>query len=207
MKQRPALFVLGMIVLFAAVLSPLDTESAQHFPAHMIQHMILVFVAGPLLAGSRMLDPQVRILRSIVFVGIAHAIALWVWHLPALYDAAMENALLHMAEHLFFIVTAVMFWNVVLDARVERLKRVALVFGTMLQSAALGVVIAFASEPLYEWHVEHTPTGPLGSSMVLSEQQAAGAIMWIPPGVDLPRPDARRSSRRLWLLSDAVEQQ
>ena len=182
MKQRPALFVLGMIVVLAAVLSPLDTEAAEHFPAHMIQHMILVFVGGPLMAGSRMLDPRMRVLRSIVFVGIAHAVALWVWHLPALYDAAMANTLLHMAEHLFFIVTAVMFWNVVLDAHVDRFKKIALVFATMLQSGALGVVIAFASEPLYRWHVEHTPTGPMGSSMVLSEQQAAGAIMWIPPG-------------------------
>lgn len=182
MKQRPALFVLGMIAVLAAVLSPLDTEAAEHFPAHMIQHMILVFLAGPLMAGSRMLYPRVRLLRSIVLVGIAHAVALWVWHLPALYDAAMSNTLLHMAEHLSFIVTAVMFWNVVFDVHVDRFKKIALVFATMLQSGALGVVIAFASEPLYRWHLEHTPTGPSGSSMVLSEQQAAGAIMWVPPG-------------------------
>lgn len=183
MKQRPALFVLGMICLLSAVLSPLDTESAEHFPAHMIQHMILVFIAAPLLAGSRMFDPKGRILRSVVFVGIVHAVALWLWHLPALYDAAMKQALLHAVEHLFFVVTAVLFWNVVFDARVDRLKRIALVFGTMLQSSALGVVIAFASGPLYRWHVENTPRGPLGASVVLSEQQAAGAIMWIPPGV------------------------
>jgi cytochrome c oxidase assembly factor CtaG len=182
-KTRPSLFVLGMIVVFGAVLSPLDAESAEHFPAHMIQHMILVLVAGPLLAGSRMLAPRVRMMRSVLFVGILHAVALWVWHLPALYDAAMENTLLHMLEHLFFIVTALVFWNVVFDGEVDRFKRVALVFGTMLQSGALGVVIAFASEPLYRWHLEHTPSGPLGASVVLSEQQAAGAIMWIPPGV------------------------
>ena len=182
MKTRPALFVLGMIVVFGAVLSPLDVESAEHFPAHMIQHMILVLIAGPLLAGSHLFDPRSRLLRSILFIGILHAVALWLWHLPALYDAAMENTLLHMLEHLFFTVIAIFFWNVVLDVKVDRLKRVALVFGTMLQSAALGVVIAFASQPLYRWHIEHTPSGPLGSSMVLSEQQAAGAIMWIPPG-------------------------
>lgn len=183
MKTRPSLFVMGMLVVFGAVLSPLDAESAQHFPAHMIQHMILVLIAGPLLAGSHLIDPRSRLLRSIVFVGVVHAVALWGWHLPALYDAAMENTLLHMLEHAFFVVTALMFWNVVFDAGIDRLKRVALVFGTMLQSGALGVVIAFASEPLYRWHIEHTPTGPLASSRVLSEQQAAGAIMWIPPGV------------------------
>jgi putative membrane protein len=183
MKTRPALFVVGMIVVFGAVLSPLDVESAEHFPAHMIQHMILVLVAAPLLAGSRMTDPGTRATRSILLVGVVHALALWVWHLPALYDAAMENTLLHMVEHVCFLVTAVLFWNLVFDAGVDRLKRVALVFGTMLQSGALGVVIAFASQPLYGWHVENTPSGPQGTSVVLSEQQAAGAIMWIPPGV------------------------
>lgn len=183
MKTRPALFVLGMIVILAAVLSPLDVESAEHFPAHMIQHMILVLVAGPLFAGSHLVAPQTRLLRSVLFVGALHAIALWVWHLPALYDAAMENTLLHMFEHLAFLVTAVLFWNVVFDVLIDRFRRVALVFVTMLQSGALGVVIAFASEPLYRWHIAHTPSGPLGASVVLSEQQAAGAIMWIPPGV------------------------
>ena len=183
MKTRPSLFVLGTIVVLGAVLSPLDVESAEHFPAHMIQHMIVVLVAGPLIAGSCMVYPRIRVLRSILFVGILHAVALWVWHLPSLYDAAMENTLLHMLQHLSFLGSAVLFWNVVFDGEIDRFKRVALIFGTMLQSGALGVVIAFASEPLYRWHVEHTPSGPLGASVVLSEQQAAGAIMWIPPGV------------------------
>ena len=183
MKTRPSLFVLGTIVVFGSILSPLNVESAEHFPAHMIQHMIVVLVAGPLIAGSRMVYPRIRVLRSILFVGILHAVALWVWHLPSLYDGAMENALLHMLQHLSFLGTAVLFWNVVFDGEIDRFKRVALVFGTMLQSGALGVVIAFASEPLYRWHIEHTPSGPSGVSVVLSEQQAAGAIMWIPPGV------------------------
>lgn len=183
MKTRPALFVLGMIVFFGAVLSPLDTESAQHFPAHMIQHMIIVLLAGPLIAGSGLVASRPKFLRSLVVVGLLHAIALWVWHLPTLYDAAMESDPLHVLEHLSFLGTAVIFWGAVLDAAVDRFKRIGLVFGTMLQSGALGVVIAFASNPLYEWHVENTPTGPLGSSMVLQEQQAAGAIMWVPPGV------------------------
>ena len=183
MTQRPALFVLGMIVVLSAVLSPLDTEAAQHFPAHMIQHMILVLIAGPLLAGSHLVDVRVTVLRSVLVVGVLHAVALWAWHLPALYDAAMENTPLHMLEHLSFLITAVLFWSVVFDAGIDRFKRLALVFATMLQSGALGVVIAFASAPLYEWHIDNTPSGPLGSSMVLSEQQAAGAIMWIPPGV------------------------
>jgi cytochrome c oxidase assembly factor CtaG len=67
----------------------------------------------------------------------------------------------------------------VFDGATDRLKRVGLVFGTMLQSGALGALIAFASSPLYDWHVRNTPAG----YDVLAQQQAAGAIMWIPPGV------------------------
>lgn len=182
MTRRPWMFVLGVIVVVAAVVPPFDREAAQHFPAHMIQHMILVLIAGPLIAGSETAVPRGRFLRSALVVGIGHAVALWVWHLPAVYDAAMESSLLHMLEHASFLVSAVLFWHVVLDKAVHRFKRLALVFATMLQSGALGALIVFASAPLYEWHVDHTPTGPLGISMALSEQQAAGAIMWVPPG-------------------------
>ena len=181
--RRPALFVTGLAIVIAAFLPPIDNEAAQHFPVHMIQHMVVVLIAAPLLAGSRVVEIRSGVLRSILIVGLLHAVALWAWHLPSLYDAAMENAGLHLLEHLSFLATAVLFWNAVFDPLHDRLKRVGLVFVTMLQSGALGVVIAFASTPLYEWHVDNTPTGPLASSRALSEQQVAGAIMWIPPGV------------------------
>ena len=183
MKQRKGLFVVGVAVVVGAVLPPLDAASARHFPAHMLQHMVLVLVAAPLIAGSGVVAVRNRFLTSVLVVGVLHAAALWMWHLPALYDAAMGNDFLHVAEHGSFLVTGVLFWNVVFTGSLDRFKRIALVFVTMLQSGALGVVIAFASTPLYEWHRAHTPDGPLGSSRVLEEQQMAGAIMWVPPGV------------------------
>lgn len=183
MRRRPVLFAAGVAVVLAAVLSPLEAQAAQHFPAHMIQHMILVLVAAPLIAGSRVVEVRWPFFRSILVVGLLHAAALWAWHLPALYDAAMRSEPLHLLEHAAFLVSAVLFWIVVFDHETHRFKRVALVFGTMLQSGALGAVIAFASAPLYAWHVANTPDGPLATSRVLPEQQAAGAVMWIPPGV------------------------
>ena len=86
---------------------------------------------------------------------ILHAVALWAWHLPVLYDAALESPPLHALEHLSFLATGVLFWGVV-AARwqpVDPLQRVGAVFGTGLQSAALGACIAFAAEPLYESHL------------------------------------------------------
>ncbi|MBW3595479.1 MAG: cytochrome c oxidase assembly protein [Actinobacteria bacterium] len=187
MTRRPSLFVVGTIVVVAAVLPPLDHASAERFSMHMVQHMIFVLIAAPLLAGSGVVAVRSRLLKSVVFVGLLHAAALWLWHLPVFYDAAMENDVLHVLEHASFLVTAVLFWNVVFDRNLERFTRVGLVFGTMLQSGALGVVIAFASAPLYGWHVENTPrlepAGDGGTTVVLQDQQLAGAIMWIPPGV------------------------
>jgi putative membrane protein len=99
--------------------------------------------------------------------------------MPVLYDAAMRSDPLHVLEHASFLVTAVLFWSVIFDNEADRFKRVGLVFATMLQSGALGALIAFASEPLYQWHIGRTP----GGYDVLGQQQVAGAIMWIPPGV------------------------
>ena len=179
MTRRHALFIVGIVVVLAAVLSPLEAESARYFWVHMVQHMILVLAAAPLIAGSGVVAFQSAALRSPVVAGTLHAAALWAWHMPALYDAGMRNDALHALEHASFLVTAVLFWNVVFDRGIDRFKRVGLVFGTMLQSGALGALIAFASSPIYDWHVENTPS----DYQVLASQQLAGAIMWIPPGV------------------------
>ena len=115
-----------------------------------------------------------------IAIVIAHAVALWAWHLPALYDAAIENSLLHALEHLLFLATAMAFWAFVLgrSGHLDRLQRVGLVFVTALQSSALGALIAFASEPLYRAHLVNT-----SGLTALEDQQLAGAIMWVPPGV------------------------
>ena len=115
-----------------------------------------------------------------IAIVIVHAVALWAWHLPALYDAAIENAYLHALEHLSFLATAMAFWAFVLgrSGDLDRLQRVGLVFVTALQSSALGALIAFASEPLYRAHLAKT-----SGLTALEDQQLAGAVMWIPPGV------------------------
>lgn len=183
MTRRPWMFVLGVAVLVGSVVGPLESESAQHFFVHMIQHMIVVLIASPLIAASGVITVRGKLLGSLFTVGLLHALALWLWHLPALYDAAMEHDALHVLEHASFLVTAVLFWRVVMDEGIDRFKRIGLVFITMLQSGALGAVIAFAGAPLYEWHVLNTPGDAMQPSRVLEEQQLAGAIMWVPPGV------------------------
>lgn len=181
MTRRPLLLLAGIAVIVAALISPLETESGRYFWVHMCQHMVFVLVAAPLISGSRMFTAP-AFLRSGIVVWALHAIALWAWHMPVLYDAAMRSQPLHALEHASFVITAVLFWNLVFDKAVDRFKRAAVVFGTMLQSGALGAILVFASAPLYEWHLRNTPSGRWGTPEVLESQQLAGAIMWVPQG-------------------------
>ena len=178
MTRRPWLLVAGIAVVLGALVPPVDQEASMNLAVHMVQHMLLILVAAPLIALSHVFAGGPRFLRSVFVVGGLHAIALWAWHMPVLYDVAMRIDALHVIEHLSFLVTAVLFWNVVVEASVDRFKRVGLVFVTMLQSGALGAILAFARSPLYEWHVFHTAR----PSELLADQQLAGAIMWVPPG-------------------------
>src|SRR5439155_14282040 len=111
-------------------------------------------------------------------------VALWVWHLPSLYQAALRNEPIHALEHGSFLGTSVLFWWTALSPggrrRLPRGADVLYVFTGGFQGAALGALLTFASVPLYPFYA-HT-VGPWGLSP-LQDQQLAGVIMWIPSGV------------------------
>jgi cytochrome c oxidase assembly factor CtaG len=145
----------------------------------MVQHLLVMLVAAPFLAWGAPIGLTKGWNKPVV-VGALHAAAMWVWHLPVFYDAAMANPLLHIIEHGSFLVTAYLFWVVVIGrpGSDDQLRRVALVFAMTLQSGALGAIIAFASTVLYSSHLDSSaPLSPL------EDQQLAGAIMWVPPGM------------------------
>lgn len=167
-------------VAVLALAPPLHELADASFAWHMVQHLVLIFIVAPLLAfGLSSREANRRVVNPIV-VAILHAIALWAWHLPVLYDAAVENLGLHVLEHLSFVVTAVMFWLVVRTPSLDRLRRAAVVFVIGLQSSALGALLVFAGAPLYR---SHLATARLHGLTPLEDQQLAGGIMWVPPGV------------------------
>jgi putative membrane protein len=168
------------VVFLVALSPPLHHASQELFSAHMVQHLLLILIAPALLVLGLQEFRMPRWAGPISIV-IAHAVALWAWHLPGLYDAAIENLSLHLFEHLSFVATALAFWFLALgrSRTLDPLQRVGLIFVTALQSSALGALIAFASTPLYRAHL-NTHTSGLTP---LEDQQLAGAIMWIPPGV------------------------
>lgn len=205
-RQTVAFFA-GLCCLVVALVSPLDALGGTLLTAHMAQHLILLTAAPLLLVygrpglvgrlglpagvrlGLRDLERSpgwrwcVRMTRNPWAVLAGVTAALWLWHLPAAYDAAEANPVLHAAEHLCFFVTSLGFWRLIVDANPRRRlgypAGMVLAFVVMLQSAALGAVIALSPRVLY-------PAYGAGASLwgltPIADQQLAGALMWIPMG-------------------------
>lgn len=207
-RARRVAFWVGVTAIAVALVSPLDALSSSLASAHMVQHVVLVVVAAPLLAfaapgaavlrgtplvarravvtGRRQVGltyRRLRVLRHPVTVWLLHVATLWLWHAAVLYDAAVRQPALHALQHTLFLVTAVLFWRVVVGARVAARPSygggIALLFTMALQSVFLAMLLTFAREPWYS--VYEGTTGVWGLTQ-LADQQLAGVIMWVPAG-------------------------
>jgi cytochrome c oxidase assembly factor CtaG len=203
--RQVSAFAGALLVLSVALVSPLDTLAAVLFSAHMIQHLLLVLVAAPLLVGSLAgfvglwaLPPGAR--RSIGRLGkrlhpawrhlsrppVAWSIqvgTLWAWHIPALYSAAVVNPLLHSLEHVSLLLAAMLFWRVLLHpwdrATLAGGAAVLYLFTASVQASMLGALLTFASRPLYPAYAAQLS----GVLPPLQDQQLAGLLMWVPGGM------------------------
>src|SRR5687767_1806727 len=110
---RLLLFLAGIVAVAAAILSPIDRLAEQLLSMHMVQHLLLLDLAPILIIlgfTKVLLRPATRKLMPIekaagflahpAFAVVFYAGAMWIWHIPALYDAALENSGLHVFEHL-----------------------------------------------------------------------------------------------------------
>lgn len=205
---RRAAFWTGVLALAVALVSPLDALSGVLVSAHMVQHVLLILVAAPLLAvsapgaallrgtpqevrelarGTRRvvgLDlPRLQRLRSPVGRWLLYVGTLWVWHASVVYGAAVEHALVHALEHATFLTSAFLVWSAILGpARVRVSRGLGLlgVFTLGLQGIFLSVLLTFAQEPFYAEHL--SPPASWGLDP-LADQQLAGVLMWIPAGL------------------------
>jgi putative membrane protein len=207
-RGRVGAFYAGLGLLAAALAEPLDGMASTRFSAHMVQHLVIMVAAAPLLVGGRPGTVALSALpagarRSLhratraqplqalsvvavhpIAVWIAGAAVLWAWHLPVLYERALTDTTTHATQHAAFLVTSVLFWRLVLDAGrrrapVGRPAALALVFATALQSSALGAVLTFAGAPLYPLQAARAAAD---GAVPIQDQQLAGALMWVPPG-------------------------
>ena len=202
---RAASFGLGWISLVVALDSPLDSLGEYLFSAHMVQHEILMLVAAPLLvvgcpiavwvwalpmasrrwAGRLLHAPAWRVpwlwIKAPVPAWILHALALWVWHVPILFEAALANQSIHTVQHLMFFLSAILFWWSVLGAVTRNAKGIALVslFTTMVHTGALGALLTLSST---SWYPSYGATSPHFDLTAIEDQQLGGLVMWVPAG-------------------------
>jgi putative membrane protein len=199
-------FAAGLAAVAAAVAPPLDGLAHELFSAHMLQHLLLLLVAAPLLALGRPLLPLLwalppawrRRLGPLVSAGrrlagtaswplvtiVLHAGVVWAWHVPILYEAALASPAVHALEHATMLGTALLFWSAVVASgahgRLGQAAAVLVVFGTAVQSGGLGALLTFARSPLYP---THEAAALARGADPLADQQLAGLLMWIPGGM------------------------
>jgi cytochrome c oxidase assembly factor CtaG len=200
-------FVGGWLALFVALVSPLHAWGQVLFSAHMTQHEILMLVAAPLLVLSRPLVPILwalplkwsrrfgdtskiawiksswRVLTVPLVAWAVHAIALWTWHIPFLFEAVLHNEWVHTAQHLSFLVSALLFWWSLIHGHQGVMgygAAVLYLFTTSVHSGILGALITFAGSAWYPSYVGLTTCWGLSP---LEDQQLGGLIMWIPAGL------------------------
>jgi putative membrane protein len=205
--RQLAAFVIGWLTLVAALDSPLDALSAALFSAHMVQHELMMIVAAPLLVLGRPLavwlwafpgrarhvivaavrsPPLHRLWRALcapLVAWLLHAAALWAWHMPRLFEAALASPSIHTLQHGSFLLSALLFWWAVFGDGARREQSgyaMLLLFTTMAHTGALGALLTLAPGLWYPAYIE--PTSALGFDP-LQDQQLGGLVMWVPGGL------------------------
>ncbi len=200
--QRTWAFVGAMVAIAFALMSGIDRYDTTLFSLHMVQHILLMLVAAPLIALSapvtlllRVASPEtrrrwilpvlhsrvVRVLAHPVVASVIFAVVLWSAHFSPFFDAALEHPLLHDLEHAIFLTSALLFWwpAVALDPAPYRLShpaRIIYLFMQMAMNTFMAMTILGAGDVLYPHYATLVRTwGPTA----LEDQKLAAGFMWI----------------------------
>ncbi len=196
------LFVAGWLVIAVALFSPLHEAAEQLFAAHMIQHELIMALAAPLLVLARPAAIVLRLLPTTARFAaargmrlpwvrrawaratqpaeawIVHALAIWVWHIPAFFQATQHDALIHSLQHFSFFASAIAFWWSILQGRrVSRGMAILSLFTTAVHTGVLGALMTFSRTP---WYPGYASGAAAWGLTPMADQQLAGMIMWIP---------------------------
>ncbi|WP_062205501.1 cytochrome c oxidase assembly protein [Aureimonas sp. AU12] len=167
---------LAMLVLALAFISPLCALSSALFSARVAHHLLLISVAAPLLAlafPGRRPAPAARLPLLV----LAHVVAVWVWHAPAPYAAAMASDAVYWVMEATLLGTGWLVWRDLMAASTPPLRAGLAHLTLIALMGLLGALITFAPVPLYALHF--LSTDPFGVS-ALEDQQLAGLLMWVP---------------------------
>jgi cytochrome c oxidase assembly factor CtaG len=212
-RLRHGSFYAGLVVLLVALASPLERLSEQLFWAHMLQHILLLVVAPPLIVLAR---PWVRLWRSLPLdarqslgrsftrgrlVWLRHMSAalgrplpsfvlfcgvVLGWHVPVLFDATLTSETLHALEHTLFFATALMFWKQVIDSPPLHASLGELQRVAYLVGAMVVMwvlAVVLALAPHPLYGAYAQQASRPGGISALSDQQIAAGIMWVPGSI------------------------
>jgi putative membrane protein len=222
-RTRVRWFSLALVVLVVALMSPLATVAEERFSVHMVQHLLLSYVAAPFLALSapvtvalQALGPgrgrrrALAVLHSRVLAVVLHPVVAWVafaavmyvTHFSPLYDAALGSSVLHGLEHVLYLSAACLFWWPVVrrdpvPGAFPWPGRLLYLFLAMPLQSFLGVAIYSSETVLYAHYAARLGTG------ALADQQLAGALMWA--GGDAAMLTAMACALAGWMRHDARE--
>jgi cytochrome c oxidase assembly factor CtaG len=202
LQPKALFYYAGLSIMFLALVSPLDTLADNYlFSMHMFQHLLLSEIVPPLLLlgvplqwwqwilSWQPLESVEHLLRKPVIAWLCGIVALWLWHWPRLYDAALYNEDLHAFQHLCFMITGTIFWYPVITPvpghRMTAFPAVFYLFTACTFSSLLGIFITFAAHEIYPFYL--SPTDELGILprlrgliTVQQDQELGGLLMWFP---------------------------
>jgi cytochrome c oxidase assembly factor CtaG len=203
---RAISFLLGLLSIWIALASPLDTFSGFVLTAHMLQHMILMMLAPPLTLLGAPIVPLVRglpVFAAREFAGpllnwrvanrvgdaLTHPIValllmgtvMFAWHTPRLYELALASSSWHQVEHACFFLASLVFWWPVIQpwpsrTRWPRWVVVPYLLVADLENTALSAILVFSDRLLYP---SYDAVPRLFGFSASHDQAAAGAIMWV----------------------------
>jgi putative membrane protein len=192
-RARSLAFGLGLLAIWAALETPIDTLSDHYLDSvHMLQHVLLGVVAPPLLLLGLNRDMARGLLRAPGLAAVTEPVPAQVlaaavmigWHVPALYDATLYSESLHVVEHVSFIAGGVLFWWPVVDAtgvhcrwRLSPLAGLLYLFIGTFPQDGVALALQFSRTPFYEYYT-HAPRIVLGLDPV-TDQTTAGAVLML----------------------------
>jgi len=203
-------FFAGLLAIVVALDSPIDFYADQLFWVHMVQHILLLTVAAPLILLGRPwprmwralpLGPRTTLARTVAAARwtaplrtLAQPIPAWIlfnvtivgWHIPAAYDATLTSGVLHACEHAMFFFCGLLFWARVIDPGPLRPRliwpmRIAYTVGAMVVGWVLAITLVVVPHAIYHYYAA-LQTRPGGISAATDQQLAAG-MMWVPGSI------------------------
>lgn len=205
-RWRLVAFLAGIVSIFVAISSPLDTLSESLLFMHMAQHFVLMSVSPPLIVLGAPVVPLLRGLPQVVIRGclgplfrsqgvrsffrvamrpsvswMAMNAAYVGWHIPAAYEFALRSEAWHNVEHACFLFTSILFWLPVIrpwpsHQRPMQLSAVPYLLGADLVNTAVSAFLCFSGTLIYPSYASVERPLPISP---LNDQIAAGSFMWV----------------------------